>query len=279
MLSNLVNRLSTFLGLRKEPDPLGSIQTPFFILGSPRSGTTMLRDLLREHPRLECPEETHFFRWSYPYGSLRYFTSYKNQKLFAKHREIDGIEDDSFFKAMGLSKSRKEISNWYGHQILQLRNNPNGRWFDKTPQNVHGALLIRAEYPDAKFIHIHRNPLNVVASLMEGKVMPVQSLNAAINAWLESAMIMEQFRLIAEEQLLNIPYEELTSNPEENLRACFDFLREDAELVEYETSEIHPEKNKYEGALSEEQIDHVIERTEPYFSLYGYVRPGEEEQE
>ena len=53
--------------------PVPAQQAPFFVLGCVRSGTTMLRDALRMHPHLACPEETHFFRWGEPFGS--WFTS------------------------------------------------------------------------------------------------------------------------------------------------------------------------------------------------------------
>ena len=43
---------------------------PFFILGCVRSGTTMLRNALRLHPNLASPEETHFYRWGEPFGSV-----------------------------------------------------------------------------------------------------------------------------------------------------------------------------------------------------------------
>ena len=58
----------------------GADNTPFFILGCVRSGTTLLRDILRIHPRLESPEETHFFRWADPYASPRYERNYVGVK-------------------------------------------------------------------------------------------------------------------------------------------------------------------------------------------------------
>ena len=42
---------------------------PFFLVGCVRSGTTLLRNLLRQHPNLESPEETHFFRWPHSFGT------------------------------------------------------------------------------------------------------------------------------------------------------------------------------------------------------------------
>ena len=35
---------------------------PIFVIGSPRSGTTLLRLILDSHPRISCGEETHFLR-------------------------------------------------------------------------------------------------------------------------------------------------------------------------------------------------------------------------
>src|SRR5262245_40208202 len=136
----------------------GKDNTPFFILGCVRSGTTMLRDFLRLHSRLECPEETHFFRWADPFGSPRYDRNYIAMKIFDQHRKMDGISNPEFFEAKDQANDRKEISDAYGRMYLKARNNEVGRWFDKTPQNIYGIFLISHLYPDAKFIHIHRHP-------------------------------------------------------------------------------------------------------------------------
>jgi len=138
--------------------------TPFFIVGSPRSGTTLLRDLLREHPRLECPEETHFFRWADPFGSPKFTTHYKT-KLFREHRALDKIPEFDFDLMLKYAHSREHLAYDYGRNYLKVRGKPEARLYDKTPQNVYGIFLINAIYPNARFIHIYRNPLNVVASL------------------------------------------------------------------------------------------------------------------
>ena len=74
----------------------GSDNTPFFVLGCVRSGTTLLRDILKLHTRLESPEETHFFRWADPYASPRYERNYVGVKLFKNHQEIDGVSVNDF---------------------------------------------------------------------------------------------------------------------------------------------------------------------------------------
>ena len=47
--------------------PKAADQQPLFIVGSMRSGSTWLRDLLRRIPNFICPEETHFMRWAEPF--------------------------------------------------------------------------------------------------------------------------------------------------------------------------------------------------------------------
>ena len=71
-LANEVNPSASASPKQPVSSGYGQDNTPFFVLGCVRSGTTLLRDILRQHPRLESPEETHFFRWSDPYGSPRY---------------------------------------------------------------------------------------------------------------------------------------------------------------------------------------------------------------
>jgi len=248
-----------------------SVNSPFFILGSPRSGTTMLRDLLRLHPRLECPEETHFFRWADPFSSYRFNVQYRNGKLFSRHRDLDGIDHAAFFKAFDTVNSKREIADWYGQEFLRVQGNPDGRWFDKTPQNVYSILLISAIYPDAKFVHIHRNPLNVVASLKEGKVIPTQPLRAAISAWVESAMILTQFRQGFSDRLFELPYEAVTTDARASLTRCLTFLEEDPELLDFSQVEVHKEKNKYKNILNKAEVEQVKLQTEPYLSQYGYA--------
>jgi hypothetical protein len=243
--------------------------TPFFILGSPRSGTTLLRDLLREHPRLECPEETHFFRWADPFGSPKFTTHYKT-KLFREHRALDNISEFNFSLMLNATHSRKHLSYEYGRTYLEMKGKPDARLYDKTPQNVYGIFLINAIYPEAKFIHIYRNPLNVVASLKEGKVMPVHSLRGAINSWTESMLLLDQFKKFKPELLLELPYEELTANPDPYLKQILEFVGEDPKLLPSQKNKTHKEKNKYKEKLLDQEIQIVLDKCEPFLSQYGY---------
>lgn len=248
----------------------GTDNTPFFVLGCVRSGTTILRDIVKLHSRLESPEETHFFRWADPYGSPRFERNYVGTKLFQEHRKLDGISDHDFHMARSISKNRKQLSDVYGMKYLETIGNPTGRWFDKTPQNVYGILLLSRMYPDAKFIHIYRNPLNVVASLKEGRVMAKHSVKGAVNYWNESMIILDEYKKIGADRIYEMPYEKMVEKPKPILRGFFDFIGEDPDFVDYSKIKTHKEKNKYKKVLSDKEIEFVKKQTEPFYSMYGY---------
>jgi len=250
---------------------VGQDNTPFFILGCTRSGTTMLRDMLRLHPRLECPEETHFFRWSDPFASPRYDRNYIAMKIFERHRKMDGISHSEFFAAKDESADRREMSDHYGQLYLRARDNAQGRWFDKTPQNVYGIFLISHLYPEAKFVHIHRHPLNVVASLVEGQVMAKHSVKGAINYWLEAMILIHEYKKTGAGRLMELSYENVTRDPRAQLEKLCDFIGEDVSQIDQAAIRTHEEQNHYRRVLSGEEQHYVMERAKPFLAEYGYA--------
>mgnify|MGYP003951013369 CR=1 FL=1 len=124
---------------------------PFFMLGCVRSGTTMLRDALRMHPNLAGPEETHFYRWGEPYGTEAMTRTLTNNVVLKRHREIDGITEPEFVEMLKQCTSRAEL--YWKYMTLYIHRKKPGatRWFDKTPQNVYGAMLAASSMPRARF--------------------------------------------------------------------------------------------------------------------------------
>lgn len=255
-------------------------ESPFFILGCVRSGTTLLRNILCLHPRLECPQETHLFRWAEPFGTPEYNKNYLKSALFKQHRDEDGITNFDWHYSLATQPTREGLMSWYGNAYLRQRGNPDGRWFEKTPQHVYSLLLLSEAYPEAKFVHLVRNPLNVAVSIMKGDVMPALELRGAINYWLESAMILSQYRKLAPQRLLEIRYEDLVRDPDAEVTAILNFVGEQSELFPFKkVSGVGSAKNvvrkrklkdDYTKRLTPEQIAQVVTSTEPYFSAYGY---------
>lgn len=115
------------------------LKEPVFIIGSPRSGTTFLGDILSRHP--------HLFYAIEPTPIWRYANERKSDLLTS--------EDCT-------SSIRKYIRNRFRKSIL--RNNK-FRLLDKTPHNSLRIPFINSVFSDAQFVHILRDPYETILSI------------------------------------------------------------------------------------------------------------------
>ncbi len=242
----------------------------FFILGSVRSGTTLLRNLLKLHPHLICPEETHMFRWGEPFHSSEYLHVNKFSDTLISHRKMDGVDESNFLKILETSIDRADFMLRYMKLFKEAQNNTSSRCFDKTPQNVYGLPLIKAYFPKAKIIHIVRNPLNVVASLKQGKVLAAQNLTGAINFWKESILIINTLKPLFNDKLYEFKYEDLTNNPISEISSILDFLGEPKMVSTDQYNHVNPAKDSYLEILNGNEIDTVNQELSELMQLYGY---------
>jgi len=244
---------------------------PFFLVGCVRSGTTLLRNLLKQQANLYCPEETHFFRWPHPFGSGDFTHIQQHNETLKAHRHIDGVAEQDYRDLLEQANSRRALQDGYARLFFESKGVAGGRWFDKTPQNIYGMLLLSAVYPDAKFVHIVRHPLNVVTSLKAGKVMAKHSLEGAINTWLEAVTIANQFAMAWPERIHTLTYESLTADPRATLTALLEFLGEPVDETRWQLDGVHPEKNLYESALTAEEVQTVKTQLGALMAPFGYV--------
>lgn len=194
------------------------------MVGSARSGTTLLRNILRSHDNLVCPEETHFYRWAEAFGSNRFSAHLINSKVLQKHRKIDGISEDEFKVISKKATSKKDLMTLYMHAFMKSNSHKEKRWFDKTPQNVYRLPLIVHDFPNAQYIHLVRHPYNVVASLIEGKAIKSPDVFAAANFWNEAVSIVNTMRQLLGPRLHELKYEDLLAEPREQLAKLAGFI-------------------------------------------------------
>ena len=180
---------------------------PIFVIGSPRSGTTLLRLLLDAHPRISCGEETHFLR---ALGSIvgsdwPLVTSYGLPRDWWLAR-IRGLYGD--FQAEVLARSGK------------------ARWAEKDPTYTLHLTFIEELFPDALFIHLLRDGHDVVASFRD-RWGYRSAARAARTEWARYVgAAMELGGRLGERRVLELRYERLVADPEAEARRLFAFLGE-----------------------------------------------------
>ena len=210
---------------------------PFFIVGSGRSGNTLLRRILNNHEDLYIPPETYMLGKSIrQYLFLPFLpwtvltkTIYRN---FLTHPEFStfGISSlDALLKRVA-DCPKKERSLAYaldGFYQEYARSNSisSQRWGDKTPLNTFFMEEIHAVFPKAKFIHMLRNPYDVVASYLDTGLY--KNEEEALNRWLESVIAVKEFRILHPDVCVEVRYETLVSNPGKVVDKVCSFLEID----------------------------------------------------
>ena len=213
------------------------------VVGSPRSGTTLVRRILDAHPNIACPPETYL---------LSAAARFLHQDRFAAGLRIgvlDGLEFAGFEEAEVLERLRAFVFGFL-RQYAERAGKP--RWAEKTAFDAfHLGPIRRLCEGHVKFVCIQRHGLDVAASLDElvtktgGYVDELHAyvrrypepLEAFARAWVDTAGAVAD---LAEElgrgpnpSAISLRYEDLTEDPEAELRRVFEFLAEpyDDELL------------------------------------------------
>jgi hypothetical protein len=244
---------------------------PLFLVGCVRSGTTLTRDLLRRVPGVICPEETHFLRWSEPFRTPASMPPHTQNQVLRRHREIDGVPEDVFADLLRTCRSKGELQRAYMAAFARARGvSAPYRWIDKTPQNIYGGALILAEFPGARLLHIVRNPLNVVASMLLGRQVSVPDLHGAINYWCEAVQIAATLRKAAPDRIMDLRYEDLVADVPGVMADVLRFAGLPAPVGLYDRADAHPERDLWRDALGPSARAAVLARCGPLARTHGY---------
>ena len=198
---------------------------PIFVVGCPRSGTSLLRDLLRSHPRISIPPESHFIprffaAWGDP-GSAREAEALARRILSMRticRWELD-LEPTDFASC----RSFAEIVETLFGEFARVDGKP--RWGDKTPAQVESLPTLDALFPEARFVHICRDGRDVAVSWSAKSFSPGNVYRSAA-AWRRLVLAGRRDGAALGERYHELRYETLLEHPSETMRAVCEFLGE-----------------------------------------------------
>jgi len=197
--------------------------------GCPRSGTTLLRSILDNHPEIAIPPETNFVL---PLWHQR--SGFGDLRRPERRREV---AEFVFAPGRGGRRIRGEVSR--DEAINRLFAAPptlgslmaacfalyaegagKPRWGDKRPRYAMFIGAIFDLFPDAQFVNVVRDPRGAVASQIPmGWDPPDVALAASIANWEASIERVDAFaRRLRPDQLLDLRYEDLVREPEREVR-------------------------------------------------------------
>lgn len=197
---------------------------PFFIVGSARSGTTLLRMVLDSHPDVGVPPESRFI-----------VELYQGRDRVSVDTTLDRLERHPRFRLWDLpiEAVSKELPDspelpyaevMAGAYRAYVRREGKTRWGDKTPRYVEAIPLLARLWPQARFIHLVRDGRNVALSYADVPFGP-KTVGAAARLWGERVRDgVAEGRAVGADRYLELHYEDLVEDPEEEIKNICAFL-------------------------------------------------------
>ncbi len=206
---------------------------PFFIIGSGRSGNTLLRSILSGNSDISIPPES----YRLPFAIKRFhifsnkdwkevvsevLSEFENCKEFYTwdielpkvHKRLENIDE-----------SKRTLSNIFDELFCTYsgKHSPDSRiWGDKTPMNTMYLDWIGSVFPESKFIHIIRDGRDVASSYL--KMERYETILEAANRWTNSIDLAQAFGSKIKENYMEIRYEDMVTNTEESIKKVCDFI-------------------------------------------------------
>ncbi len=223
---------------------------PVFILGSERSGTTLVLAILACHPRIAVPEVT----WYYPrfrpylftYGDLNdaaNFATLANEMAYGLRVPFWGMDvnpdtfgDEIAARAAEIEPSFAGVFAAMFERYAEQENKP--RWGEKTPYNLFYIGEILEDFPNAQFVYIYRDGRDASAEFLDSQFGP-NNIHAAAELWKAGQDAAGPWRKkLSKDQWFDIKYEEFVVGPIDHLKRLCDFLGEDYTdaLMEFHTT-------------------------------------------
>ncbi len=234
-----------------------------FIVGHGRSGTTLLQSLLNGHPNIVAPIEYEFIAYFYPrFGKVKHF----------KKNDINEFIDALFFDAKfsmwlmdreQLTKKLLTLGNNVDYQALcKILISLTGEkkeeiklLSDKNPINSLFVKKLMKIFPDAKFVHMIRDPRDSVNGHI--RRLPQKNPFFLARRWKRYNAIIETYKQKSPNKFFTIKYENMVKDFDKTMVSLSSFLN--IPYHDFKKKAVVPEefnlleKNKILEALPHEQ--------------------------
>lgn len=195
----------------------------FFVISSPRSGSTLLERMLASHPLIYGRPEPHLLT---PLAHLGYYAKVDKapyDAVLAAESVREFVHDLPAGEQDYIAACRAYCDTLY-QRMLSLH--PDKKLFlDKTPAYALVLDFIAKIYPDAKFVVLTRHPLAVFSSYAEsffnGDYAAAQAYNPILERYVPA---IAKFVRQKPAPIYHIVYEQLVTDPERYLAEIFAFI-------------------------------------------------------
>jgi hypothetical protein len=302
----LCNRLLLVRDRQRYPEIVKQeIREPLFIVGLPRSGTTLLHTLLasdrahrvpmtwevmspsppsaqdRQERIRHAARDLAMLRWLAPTFETVHTTGAELPQECVSlisptflSDQFDTMYNIPSYRAWFFRQDLRPAYDYHRRflQQLQFRQSAD-RWVLKAPAHMFAAPALLSTYPDAKFVQLHRDPIDAVASVsslvtilrrvFSDSVDPIQVGSDAMVYWSDALKTFMQVRdQLPSDRICDLYYDEVRRDPIAAARSVYEFFG----------WQLKPEVEKQMRAVLDEQTSRnngVHRYSAAYFQLKG----------
>ncbi len=193
---------------------------PLFIIGFPRSGTTLVEQTLTAHPAIAAGDELPF---------IADITGLMQRMLGSPLSYPDALSE------LWMGDQREGLDNLRDYYLQRARQSgilePGARWFtDKMPLNETHLGLIALLFPASPIIHVVRHPLDVVLSVFSNQLTHgfycAYDLESVARHYALIGELIAHYRAEMPLRYLPVRYEDIVADQEGAIRRMLDFIGE-----------------------------------------------------
>jgi tetratricopeptide (TPR) repeat protein len=230
--------------LRRLPHATHGSEVPVFVVGMPRSGTTLVEQILASHPAVHGAGELHWL------DSLR-------DSIVARVPSRPPRLSDCFDRL-----SINDVDELAGEylQPLQALNPSAARIINKMPANFMHLGMIQLLFPQSKVIYCRRDPLDTCVSCFLTDFMSGNEFSFGLPSlghyYRQHEIMMSHWKSVLSLQLLDVQYERVVDDFEGQARRMLEFI----DLPWDERCLRFFENNRYVATASTAQVRRPIYR-------------------
>ncbi len=195
-----------------------------FVIGPPRSGSTLLMRMLSSHSQIYSRAEPHLLT---PLAHLGFYDAVDKapfDHLQAQQSAREFVADLPRGEADYLDACRAYTDVLYG-RMLEARGKGKAFFLDKTPANALVLPFLAKLYPHARYVVLTRHPAAIWSSyansFFDGDYVAARKFNPILNRYVPA---MARFLREQPVPIVRVAYEDLVQRPEEEMRRVFEFL-------------------------------------------------------
>ena len=191
---------------------------PILITGADRSGTTLLFGMFGSHPDITMVRRTNLWRWfDGRHGPLTTKEAVRGLiDDLSRYPRLDGLEPDwTLIERRALAMNPPTygaVFRWLFEDHASRRGT--GGWGDKSLHLEHRADRIFSEWPDAKIVHVIRDPRDRHASVSRRYGGRAKRISSITGRWISSVAAGERNVAAHPGRYVLIRYEDVASDPE-----------------------------------------------------------------